>query len=166
MINFFLKKETGQILVETMVALSMVVIGLLGLLSLLTYSIGLNKVISDQYVASYLAAEGIEIIKYLIDSNVANGDSYNSGLLTGDYEVDASGQISPNQNRFIYFDNQQKVYTYSQGTDSIQTPFKRKINISYNGGNEMIVKSTVSWQGRGGSFQEITVEDHFFNWRQ
>jgi len=165
MIKFFLKKENGQILVETMVALSMVVIGLLGLLSLLTYSIGLNKVISDQYVASYLAAEGIEIIKYLIDSNVANGDPYNSGLSAGgDYEVDVGGQISPNQNRFIYFDNQQKVYTYSQGP--IQTPFKRKINISYNGENEMIVKSTVNWTTRGGVSQEITVEDHFFNWRQ
>ncbi len=167
--------KSGQVLVETMVALSMVVIGLLGLLSLLTSSIGLSKVVSDQYVAAYLAAEGIEVVKNIEDSNVANGDPYNLGLNPGSYQVDYNSTISTikpfDLSAYLQFDANNpsgvKRYTYSpQGISPTPTPFQRKVDISLaSGGYELIVRSTVSWVGRGGSSQSITVEDHFFGWR-
>jgi hypothetical protein len=166
--NIFLKNQ-GQILVETMVALSMVVIGLLGLLSLLTYSIGLNKIVSDQYVGSYLAAEGIEIIKNIIDTNIAIGDPYNQGLSSGSYEVDYKSQqpkplYSSSSLRNLKFDGKRYTYSPNPGSFAEETPFTRKIEISYNGDFHMIVKSTVSWSTKGVS-QSLTLEDHFFGWR-
>ena len=167
--------KSGQVLVETMVALSMVVIGLLGLLSLLTYSIGLSKVVSDQYVAAYLAAEGIEVIKNIEDINVANGDPYNLGLTPGSYQVDynsTASTIKPfDSSAYLQFDVNNptgvKRYTYSpQGINPASTPFQRKVDISLaSGGYELIVSSTVSWIERGGGSRSITVEDHFFGWR-
>lgn len=161
---------TGQILVETMVALAMVTIGLLGMLNLLSSSIGINKVVSDQYVASYLASEGIEIVKNMIDNNVAANLQYNLGLNTGSYQVDYdSNSLLADTGRMLQFDGGSggtMKYTYNpKGASPSQTSFRRTIDIS-NQGDEMIVKSTIDWVTRGGSNLEIVLEDHFYNWRQ
>lgn len=135
---------TGQVLVETMVALAMVVIGLLGFLSLLSYSIGLNKVVADQYVASYLASEGIEVIKNIEDNNVARNlvspTAYNAYLSSnpGYYEVSYDTQppdvdireVSESVSSLsrIKFDPTTKIYNYSVGDT---TSFTRQIKITY-----------------------------------
>ena len=166
---------TGQILVETMVALAMVVIGLLGFLSLLSYSIGLNKVVADQYVASYLASEGIEIIKNIIDTDVAGGsNSFNTTVNQGNCG-DNGCQVDYNSvallsydGKTLKFDNETKRYTYSANNYS-DTPFVRKIIVTQNdprdGLNEMTVQSIVRWTTRGGIQNIVTLEDHFYNWR-
>jgi type II secretory pathway pseudopilin PulG len=168
----FIKKEKGQILIETMVALAMVVIGLLGLLNLLSSSIGLNKVVSDQYVASYLTAEGIEIVKNIVDNNVANSDPYNLGLNPGTYEVDYNSTqlsgASPSSLRNLQFDeNGTKKYTYlPTGPDPSATNFKRMITVSLrSGGDELVVQSEINWISRGGAALNVILEDHFYNWR-
>lgn len=166
---------TGQILVETMVALAMVVIGLLGFLSLLSYSIGLNKVVADQYVASYLASEGIEIIKNIEDNNVAqglqSGEAYNANLSAGDYEVSYDTQpgttLANYSGRNLTLDNSTHFYGYNAGPNATRTPFVRKISISYpHSEDEMVVQSIVNWTTRGGIQSIVTLEDHFYNWRQ
>jgi hypothetical protein len=164
------KKESGQILIETMVALTMVTIGLLGMLNLLSSSIGLNKVVSDQYVASYLASEGIEIVKNIIDNNVAVPDSYNIGLSTeGNYLVDYnSDALLTYDDKALWFDGGGTMkYTYNPifNANASLTPFKRVINISYEGEDLMLVKSTVTWTTRGGGNFNVALEDHFYNWR-
>jgi len=161
-----------------MVALAMVVIGLLGFLSLLSYSIGLNKVVADQYVASYLASEGIEVIKNIEDNNVAQNlvsqEAYNAYLSAGDYEVSYDTQppdvtLEPvsdvNFLRNLRFDSIAKRYSYDATKDS--TPFTRQIKISYpTSEDEMVVQSIVRWTTRGGIRSVVTLEDHFYNWRQ
>lgn len=157
---------SGQILVESMVALAITVIGLLGLLSLLSNSIGINKVVSDQYVGSYLASEGVEVVKNIIDNNVASGNPFNQGIGYGDYEVghDSTG-LALYQGRKLKFDSTSKRYSYQAGAD---TPFIRKITISQgiNGQDELVVHSNVTWKTRGGAQNTVDAEDHFFNWRQ
>jgi len=121
-----IKNQKGQILVEVMVALAMVVIGLLGLLNLLSSSIGMNKVIADQYIASYLASEGIEIIKNIVDNNVAdptNGEGYARGLNPGTsenpsiYEVDYNSQEVSSLSgslRYLWFDEENSKISISE----------------------------------------------------
>jgi len=158
-------KEEGQMLVETMIALAITVIGLLGLLNLLSNSVGINKVISDQYIGSYLAAEGIEVVKNIIDNNIASGQAFNSGISYTRYEIQYNSlALSLSQDRFIKFDETNKRYGYDAGA---QTPFKRTIQIraGASGDNELVVTSLVEWTTRGGLEQEVLLEDHFFNWR-
>ena len=85
--------RTGQILIEAIIALSALTIGFLGILALLSSSLSLNRVISDNYTATYLAAEGIEVVKNAIDRNYilqAGGSlvPWNNNLSEGTYEVE------------------------------------------------------------------------------
>src|SRR3989344_3592233 len=63
------KSRAGQMMIEALVALSIILVGLLGIFALVSRSISLNAVASSQYVAANLAAEGIEVVKNVIDSN-------------------------------------------------------------------------------------------------
>jgi Tfp pilus assembly protein PilV len=175
--RFFIKNKSGQILIETMVALGMVVIGVLGLLSLLSSSIGINKVVSDQYVASYLASEGIEIVKNIIDNNVVENQPFNNGLLNcqppagcraqyDDYEL---SQDNPNEPiKFYSSDNSSDLYRYAyQYSTGDDTSFVRVITVSEGTiEDELVVHSIVNWTTRGGAQSSIDLEDHFYNWRR
>jgi len=175
---FYLKDRSAQILVETMVALSMVVIGLLGLLTLVTNSIGINKVVSDQYVATYLAMEGVEIIKYKIDNNIAGGGgAFNSGVSNSGYYKVGIDSNSPDgfiieyvgsnppelgDNDYkISFDGSSKKYWYTSGD---KTNFVRVVKIT-NNGESISVDSNVNWVSRGNSQMNVHINDIFYNWR-
>ncbi|MCX7589353.1 MAG: hypothetical protein N2Z85_00215 [Patescibacteria group bacterium] len=154
------KNRRGQALVESIIALSVLTLGFLSLIGLLNNSIGLTKVANENYVATYLASEGIEIVKNIIDNNRLQKIAWNSGLNNGDYEVEYSSlSLQPYQNRFLKFDNQNGVYNYSNGTNTI---FKRKINIQ-NLVDAIKVTSIVSWTSRGEAQYNIQLEDVFYN---
>jgi hypothetical protein len=87
----------GQTIIEALVALSILTIGLIGVLTLLSHSLYLQRVTADQVKGTYLAAEGIEIAKSLIDNNVydgvARGDEMGGwvGSYTGCFNFGAGG---------------------------------------------------------------------------
>src|SRR3989344_7355701 len=72
-------RRSGQALVEVMVAVSILTVGFLGIVGLLSRALALNRVVADNYTATYLAAEGIEITKNIVDGNVVQGQPWNSG---------------------------------------------------------------------------------------
>lgn len=152
----------GQTLVESLVAISILTTGFLGILTLLARSLSLNRVISDNYTATYLAAEGIEIVKNIILNNRIQNIPWNSGLSTGVYEVmydDAA--LEDNQNRNLLFDTSEHLYGYTRGQP---TNFRRKIEIEEINANELKVKSIVLWTTRGGGSFSVELEDRFFRW--
>lgn len=163
----------GYLLIESMVAVTVIVVGLLGIFALLSRSLSLNRVISDRYVASYLAAEGIEIVKNLIDNNVLAGDAWNKNLNEGNYQFDYMATILPADcgsacNKIFYWDAAQKIY----GLIPIgqKTNFIRKVSIKpiadLSGlAQSLQVNSIVDWKTRGGANFSINLEDHFYNYR-
>ncbi|MEK7636051.1 MAG: prepilin-type N-terminal cleavage/methylation domain-containing protein [Patescibacteria group bacterium] len=164
----------GYFLIELMIAISILTIGFMGFLTLVSRSISTNRVISDYLTANYLAAEGIELIKNTIDTNYFKGNLWydNNGALPpesqliGDYEMDyddgAPTNVTGLPADFLYY----KDGFYNYDISGSRSPFKRTINISYPGvAGQMKVKSTVSWIGRGGNAIEIYLEDYFFDWR-
>lgn len=150
-------------MVEAMVAITIVVTGLLGIFSLTSRSLSLNQVITSQYVASNLSAEGIEVIKNILDKNVIQGRPWNEGISPGEFEVDyASTATNIFNNRRLNFDPGTGFYSYAAGTP---TTYLRKITVDQISPDELHVRSIVDWTTRdGGAFQIIT-EDNFFNWR-
>ena len=157
-----INKTEGQIIVESIIALAVITVGFLSLIALMSNAIGLSKVNSEYYIATYLSAEGIEVIKNIIDTNVIAGKSWNDGLATdGTYEVEYNSlSLLPNQNRFLNFDLNSKIYSYSNGQP---TRFKRTIEITNINANHIKVKSTVFWTSRGGAQFQVDLEDHFYN---
>jgi hypothetical protein len=158
----FLKNIKGQAIVESIAALAVLTIGFLSLVVLMSNAIGLSRVNSEHYIATYLAAEGIEVVKNIIDTNVISGRPWNNGLaINGTYEVEYnSSSLLSNQNRFLRFDSNSKTYNYS---NTQNTPFIRKIEITNINSNHIRVKSTVSWISRGGAQFQVDLEDHFYN---
>jgi len=155
-------RESGQLLIESMVGIGIAIVGLLGVITLLSKSVGINRVVSQQFSANYLAAEGVEITKSLIDSNVIKHLPWNNGFSTGSYEADyTSSALGVNQDRFLSVDGA-GFYGYQSGAPSL---FKRTIYIELIGPDQIKVNSIVRWGSRGGSQFEINIEDRFFNWR-
>lgn len=161
-------RSSGQLLVEAMIAISVTIVGLLGIFSLLSRSLGLYKTVADQYVAANLAAEGIEVVKNILDSNAISGSAWNKGLAASQkfafgvqYNSEAIDQSLSEKN--LRFDSTSQLYNYETGTP---TNFKRVITIENISPDEIQVNSEVIWKTRGGlADSKIDLEDHFFNWR-
>lgn len=182
------KNRKGQSLIEVMVALLVLTTGFLGILSLLSQSIFLSKTVGQETTATYLAAEGIEIAKNLIDHDVYEnlaglGTGWGTcfGLSGGNYELDYTttdctsaalksylGSTPPD---YLYFDPATHLYVYNFDdlNPTVPTGFQRGIKIIPNDvpGNpsipEITVQSIVTWEV-GGAYQNVTLEDHFYNW--
>ena len=156
--------KSGQSLVEAMIAMSIIIFGILGVYGLAARGISLNRVIADRYTATYLASEGVEVVKNMIDANVLQKKPWNDGLADGNYEVEYNGAaLQPKQDRVLLYDQNNGLYSYAAGGK--ETTLRRVITIATLGnGEELKVNSQVSWRSRGGDFQ-TDLEDHFFNWK-
>ncbi len=161
----------GQMLLEAMVAMGILTVAVFAIFSMLTRSTSLNRTISQQYVATYLAAEGLELAKNITDSNLlACGTNWRTGATNGTWEVDYTDSEFRNvTGRPLKINSSNGLYQYATGDDSI---FKRTVDIraidADNDGDleeEIRVISTVTWRSRGGVDNEVQLEDHFFKWR-
>lgn len=163
------RKTSGQLLIESLIGISIVVVGLLGIVGLVSRSLSLNRVVSDQFTASYLSLEGIEIARNILDSNVISrvdipwNKNFENNNPNVSYEVDyKSKSLEISQNRFLRL-NGDGFYDYSLSGEV--KPFKRTIKVNYKSAeNEIIVNSIVKWESRGGEY-EVNNENHFYNWR-
>jgi hypothetical protein len=160
-----LNKQRGQLLIEAMVAVSLMFIGLLGIFAVLSRSLGLSRVAADQFVAVNLASEGIELSKNFLDSNYIQGNAFNNPGFTGGettvgYDSTSMGDCDGPE---LYFDSDTGFYS-CKVVAGVFSNYSRAIDI-INEGNRVKVISTVTWTTRGGSRSKVSVEDHFYSWR-
>lgn len=155
-------------MVEALIAMSVLLVGFLGITTLLSKSLSLYRVTTDNYTATYLAAEGIEIVKNLIDAGTINGAVWGTTIAPGAYEVDYETDLSPSNSpqsyggRFLAFDPVTQRYAYGAGD---ATSFRRRIIIENVTADQIRVNAIVDWTTRGGATFSTNVEDLFFNWR-
>lgn len=161
--------KKGQALVEVLVAVSILTIGLLGIVTLLSRALSLNRVVADNYTATYLAAEGIEVAKNIIDGDVAQGKW---GSTSGSYELDYRSAVFSkpyDRSDTLLFDPDTNTYSYCAGAcaNPVQTPFSREVQITPlgDGTSEIRVNSRVTWTTRGGGESKVDLEDHFYRWK-
>ncbi|MDO8602029.1 MAG: hypothetical protein Q7R62_02810, partial [bacterium] len=148
---------------------SILTVAVFAIFSLLTRSTSLNRVISQQYVATYLAAEGLELVKNITASNnFVCGTPWNTGAEEGPHSVDyLSDELGAPTSANLKI-NADGFYQYGTGEPS---PFSRTVMVDLINTSErsqsveMRVTSIVKWRGRGGVESEVKLEDHFFNWR-
>ncbi len=186
----------GFYIVEAMIALGVLVFSFLGMITLLAKSLSLNRVVADSYVGNYLALEGVELVKNVVDANIAFLQNFNQNCVwnsgfqsEGSYEADWTSYFAVRsanecpgavftagnsyQGRYLLLDSTGH-YGYANG--GTPTIFTRKITVTPNPsksssnpiGNpdEIKVESLVRWVTRGGGTFSATVEDRFFNWRR
>ncbi|MBI2278634.1 MAG: hypothetical protein HYU81_01060 [Candidatus Brennerbacteria bacterium] len=159
----------GSSLAESMVALGLVVVGLLGVVALFTRSFALNRGVMNRTIAAGLAAEGIEVVKNIIDTNVAERGSgqwtefLTEGSFTVDYGSVAGAVLFPASGARLRLNEGSGLYALAGG--GAETIFKRRVTIAFPSEREVRVGATVEWDERG-EVELIDVEDHFFNWRR
>lgn len=161
-------------------ALSILMVGFLGIVALLSSSLGLNRRIANTYTANYLAMEGIEVVKNLIDANHIQGYSWNCGFPAGgDFEVSyydtatvpcPGAALRPvgSASSYLLFDSSNNTYNdpKSPGATGVPTFFKRVITIGTSGSASTTVASKVTWLAQGGRTESVEIDDVFWNWRQ
>jgi hypothetical protein len=181
--SFSKESRRGQSLIEAIVALSILTVGFLGIMTLLTKSFQLNRTTGDETKATYLAAEGIEVTKSLIDHSlylgIASGGNLASwsscpGYADGYYKIDyqsvdcslVASTVSLATTTYpLYFNPLTGLYSDTPSGSSIQTIFSRSVRIAFNSANaEITVESTVYWSPSPGDPQSITLQDNFYNW--
>lgn len=173
-------------LLEVTMAMGVLVIGILGVFSLVLQNAKVQTVNKQYLTASMLAQEGIEIVRNKRDDNWMALDADNidwfdeitGGSLDDDFTVDFQNpgsfdftvnSINDNDAR-LYFENGTNLYTHT-ATGNTPTPYYRLIEISeftdHDGDGEedsFHVISRVQWTGQGGT-RHYVAETLLYNWR-
>ncbi|MCD6435016.1 MAG: prepilin-type N-terminal cleavage/methylation domain-containing protein [Clostridiales bacterium] len=178
----FLKNNKAFSLLEVTIAMGILVIGILGVFSLVIQNVQVQTINKQYLIASMLAQEGIEIVRNKRDNNWLDDDHpvWYKGIADGDnnfivdyldpdsdsYTFDfMPGNITDNATQ-LYL-NANHFYTHVS-TGNTATPYHRLIEI-YDfvlGTQEdyFRVVSRVQWTGQGRTHEYIA-ETLLYNWR-
>jgi len=163
----------GFTLLEVIVAIFVMAIGIGGVFGFLQQTIFLGPILGNQLMASYLAQEGVEIVRNIRDTNyvrIAGGGAgtwTDGGLATcsggceADYnDLSLASAGSPLQFLKVVSDVSGTRYQY--GASGTSTPFQRKITVTPSGA-PINVKVEVLWQEKGNS-RSFVVDTFLYNW--
>jgi hypothetical protein len=118
--------------------------------------------------ASYLAQEGVEIVKNLRDGNYLDREipSWNEGFATSDWDGwDGQADYTDDDSLSSYGGNYLNVdndgfYSYSAGSQSL---FQRKIHIATSTASSAYIIVTVYWTEKGRE-HEVRVDEEIHSW--
>jgi hypothetical protein len=163
------QSKRGQMIIEATVSVSIMIVGLLGIFVLVSKSLNMYHTAAQGYVATNLAAEGIEVTKNILDANSINNRAWNAGFeRDGDYygiQYDSKdiALASGSQNNPLHYDSATGLYSYDIGS---KTVYIRTVIIKNISLNEIQVNSVVTYTINTGATFTVNLEDHFYNWKQ
>ena len=170
----------GFTLLEVVIAVSVVSVGLVGALLLITRTVSQMNLFSSRLIASYLSQEGIEIVRNIRDTNwleQATDPSvlWDEGLNTpaclagceADYITGSANDTIPlkptlpayGTGRLLKIDND-GFYNYSTVTD---TRFKREITIVPTA-TTLTVTVETTWTEKAKSYSH-KAQEVLYNWK-
>lgn len=194
MIEYFKYRQAhGFTLIETLVAVSLMVIAIVAPMSLVSQSLTTAYYARDQVAAYSLAQEGIETVRAVRDgnilSNALNGTSRNllEGIpidtnFTADATVDGEDGLDPcpliEGCPLLQVDTTNTLYGYG-GDGWNDTKFRRTINAKYVGPtsinpddpvtptvgrDEIRVTVTVTWETATGRTRSFKMYSNMYRW--
>ncbi len=172
------KNKKAFTLVETLVAIAVLVTSIVAPLSIAATSMFQARYSRDQIVATYLAQESIEMIRYVRDRNMMKAlagktadwlefiprDRWFSPdwetAQDGDFQV-CSNPSDPTSCQYLSYNG-----AYVLGSSGENTPFKRAVRVTVNPSmtDEITVESRVYWISGSGAERMVEVKTHLYNW--
>lgn len=160
-------KNSGFSLMEVMMAIFIILVGLVGVMALISKSITAGSQSASRLIAANLAQEGIEVVKNIRELNYdpATGwDTWHANIINGTYSVQYDSQVfGSSANNFLYFHASTGLYDYNAGGGTL-SPLRRSITLTRMSASSTDVISTVTWTERGNN-KSVIVEDILWNWR-
>ncbi|HEY4714947.1 MAG TPA: prepilin-type N-terminal cleavage/methylation domain-containing protein [Candidatus Paceibacterota bacterium] len=184
--TYNLKATQGFTLIETLVALAIFSTSIVALISVTGSGVANTNYAKNKFIASYLAQEGVELVRNIRDTNSLLLGPWADFLGGSDGTKGVGKCISligcdidpktltvspcPNQNGcplfYDYTDTGDGFYTYPTGATS--SPFTRKItvtDVAQPSSEEVNITSTVSWN-QGGATHRTSYSENLLNWIQ
>ena len=181
------KKEQGFTLLETLVAISILVLAITATFSVAQNGLSSSMEARDQVIAFYLAQEAVEMVRNKRDENsLTRIGTPSTHWLSGIAEqvsdpcyfgkvctVDAVSKVftacpggtGTCANVYQDTNNQSNTFgLYSQNTAWTQTNFNREISLSQATSTEMTISVTVKWV-RGLLTRTFTVQEIIRDWQ-
>lgn len=178
--------KKGFTLVETMVAISVLMFAILGPLSIASSGLMNARIARDQVTAFYLAQEGLEFVRYVRDTNYLDDPtSTDEGQWLADLgdcmasegcQIDVASYFATESRNLseiisrcdrsgcfpLGIDEVTGLYTYNNSDR--YSPFTRTVRVTEIGdaNNEIHVEATVSWQ-TGLSKKEVVLSENVRN---
>lgn len=165
-------KNYGFTLLETLVAVTILTMVIIGPLTLAINSISAAMISQNQIIAFYLSQEAIEYIGNIRDSNFLQGKNWLDGLadcagVAGCYVDIPNNKITAciGECPKIKYDDGGYYYNYVSGKEVI---FTRTVKITPNiGGNsdEVKVEVVAQWSEKFGGQKSFTLQKNLFKWK-
>lgn len=174
------KEQRGFTLVETLIAITVILTAIVGPLYVVQQSLNVSRSARDQLIASSLAQEGIEFVRGARDSNylrnlatpgartwLASFDgtpgstSTFANCITADCVIDVTQNTVSRTIGPLYSNNG----LYTQSAVGTPTAFTRRVRLSAVSGSstEMVLTVTVSWSTKGIPYS-LTLTERLHNW--
>lgn len=158
------KYSSGFTLVEVMVSLFILSVAITAILALMISNDQAALSVKNNYIASGLVQEGMEIVRNLRDSDSLNDQLFGTSLNDGTYIVQWNSvglsPVNEGSQPFLNINTNNGLYSYDAGAPTI---FKRLITVSTPRSDEKKIVVTVTWQERNQP-KAVTAENHLFNW--
>lgn len=154
-------KQKGFSLIGVILAVFITSVGIVGMLDLSQTSLKAASLSKMRLIASGLAQEGVEVVRYTRRAQTEWDDWY-ATVPSGDYLVQYN-----NTNLLVFADTPLKfntgsgLYQYSSGNDS---SFYRKVSLTKMSSDEVEVVVEVKWHEKGIRY-DLTVKDILWNWK-
>ena len=162
------KSGAGFTLIEALVAAFLITMGAGAAFILIQQITNFTFTVSSQFKASYLAQEGMEIVRNIRDTNFLSihkgqGGEWTdnltgSGCETGCEADYTSTSLSASQDRLLQING--GFYNYGLGEDTI---FKRIITIIQPSDDVLFVAVDVSWEEQGNA-HSVKAATELYNW--
>ena len=174
----------GYSLVEVLVAISVLLIALVGPLTIAQTGLKRAIVSKDQTMAIFLAQEGIEAVVRLRENRALNSSSYtdltqvwwgegdslrslcpSSGSFTCGVSVSETGGVtlyrcSGDTCKFNYTSGARVPYKQQNGVNGSE-PLRRELKLDFTDNQFIKVTSTVAWEG--GNSSSVVLESYIYN---
>jgi type II secretory pathway pseudopilin PulG len=170
--------QKGFTIIELLIIITVLSFGILGVYNAFYPAVALTREMSSRLTATYLAQEGIEVVRSIRDSNIVKKSSDQKMTFASlldqcsvgcqlDYKTGTLFEASAD--RLQAFDPglllRQDVDGFYSYSDGVKTPFSRKVTISQSSGKDTLrAQVVVSWS-ENGKLRSVSKEAYFYNWK-
>lgn len=159
-----MKHNRGFSLLEVTVAVSILIVGIVSVISLTNSSLSGAQLSKMRLISAGLAQEGIEIVRDIREFNLdkSGWNNWYDSIINGDYNVQYNDtNLRPFSVAPLMFNPSTLLYQYDSGNDSL---YYRRINLQKISSHQIDVLVEISWTAKGRE-HSLIAEDQLWNWR-